>query len=708
MSRLVAYATLGTFVGTSLFCATILLRTASNSIWPLAGDDGKLLDAVSPATLSAIVAQKSPPTGSNKSTKAELEPAPAKLTGTIVGTQPLRFTQLDAPAAPAPTLTVPTLPAPPHSTTIQQATLLPAGDSAPALALPVNVEENVGPTISGPTIGLPVPHAPSFAPSFTTSEALPPSAVISAPVPLPANVDFGRLDTAVPQATHPPTAQLTQPQLPPSPWSRFVASFGSGHFTEQGTISLADVRTMALRNNKDIAVLGHLPQIATATAGLEAAIFDPVLTINPLGGRYNRQVATQVQSLGNTTSNVLKTGFLLPGSSLNQVYVEKLYSTGGRVQVGIGQNQVNYSPAGSFVLVNPAWQSSINLILEQPLFRGRGPNWNEAPLRIAQANQSQSRHTFEATVNQVLRDAEFAYWDAYAAYQDHEVRRMAAAQALETVERERGRLRLGEGSVPDVAQAEEQAESFQIAQAEAENRLINAQRTLRRIMGIPPDDPRPIIPATPASDAPLVVGWEQAASQAMSRPEFGAQRAIVEAAEIEVCRRRNGLLPDISVRAIYSITGLDNHWDGAWSYVGTGGYNDWTVGAVYKQPIGRRADNSLAQRAAATLSLESARLRQLEHEVLHQLDAACRNVAAAERLLSMHRRRREAAAIQLEARRELYLENRAQLRDELDAEVRYASAVLDESIARVNYQRSLTDWNYARGAIASEDIVVAR
>ena len=350
----------------------------------------------------------------------------------------------------------------------------------------------------------------------------------------------------------------------------------------------------------------------------------------------------------------------------------------------------------------------MNLIVEQPLFRGRGPNWNEAPVRIARANESQSQHAFQATVNQVLRDAETAYWETYAAYQDFEVRRTAAAQALETVERERGRLKLGEGSVPDVAQAEEQAEAFQIAQALAENRLVDAQRTLRRLMGLAPDDPRPIIPATAASDAPIVVGWEEAASQALTRPEFGAQRAVVEAAEIEVCRRRNGLLPDISVRAIYSVTGLDNHWDEAWSTVGTAGYNDWTVGAVYRQPLGRRADVSLAQRAAATLSLESARLRQLEHEVLHQLDTACRNVAAAERLLSMHRRRREAAAVQLEARRELYLENRAQLRDELEAEARYASAVLDESIARVDYQRALTNWNYARGAIAGGDVVVAQ
>jgi len=689
--RLVAFATLGTFVVMTTVFATVLLRSLQSDVEPRV--------ATTPRRTTNELRAESQSTERTYVSQADATEATANVRQ-ATAIVPLTFTDVPNESAAGPSLGF-----------AQQ-----ISDAPIASPYPIAKLQPVPRVPSSPNAQLTLPEFPSSA-SPVAAEPLPPivETVPQANPPIPSAdgpITAGPIPSPPPSLPTPLQADTAASEAPahapspPSPWSRFVAVYGNGHFTEQGTITLADVRMLALRNNKDIAVLGNLPDIATATAGLEEAIFDPVFTLNPVGGRYNRQTATQVQSL-NANSNVLKTGFLMPGSSLNQVYLEKLYSSGGRVQIGAGQNMTQFSPAGDFVLVNPAWQSSVNMIVEQPLFRGRGPNWNEAPVRIARANQAQSQHAFQATVNQVLRDAETAYWETYAAYQDFEVRRTAAAQALETVERERGRLRLGEGSVPDVAQAEEQAEAFQIAQALAENKLVDAQRTLRRLMGLPPDDPRPIIPATAASDAPIVVGWEEAASQALTRPEFGAQRAIVEAAEIEVCRRRNGLLPDISVRAIYSVTGLDNHWDEAWSTVGTAGYNDWTVGAVYKQPLGRRADNSFAQRAAATLSLESAKLRQLEHEILHQLDAACRNVAAAERLLSMHRRRREAAAVQLEARRELYLENRAQLRDELDAEVRYASAVLDESIARVNYQRALTDWNYARGAISGGDVVVA-
>lgn len=709
VTRLVAFATLGTFVVMTTVFATVLLRSLNGDAEP--HDEAapeEVAEQLRPdrraATGRAATGHAVPSPAETAAHTSASSPTDVRL-ATAIGQSSSDDESTDAASGPA--LAAPGRQAeespvatPYPVAKLQGAPRVPTG-FAEQLALPEFPGSSSPAADSSLRVGesspqAVIPSAQAVKPLPQAGEPLPP---IVESDPSPQDVVGIRAEPSLPEAS-------ASMQLPPSPWSRFVAVYGSGHFTEQGTITLADVRMLALRNNKDIAVLGNLPDIAAATAGTEEAIFDPVFTLNPIGGRYNRQTATQVQSL-NSTTNVLKTGFLMPGSSLNQVYLEKLYATGGRVQVGLGQNMTQYSPGGDFVLVNPAWQSSVNLIVEQPLFRGRGPNWNEAPIRIARANQSQSQHAFQATVNQVLRDAETAYWNTYAAYQDFEVRRTAAAQALETVERERGRLRLGEGSVPDVAQAEEQAEAFQIAQALAENKLVDAQRTLRRLMGLPPDDPRPIIPATAASDAPIVVGWEEAASQALTRPEFGAQRAAVAAAEVEVCRRRNGLLPDISVRAIYSVTGLDNHWDEAWSTVGTAGYNDWTVGAVYRQPLGRRADNSLAQRAAATLSLESARLRQLEHEVLHQLDTACRNVAAAERLLSMHRRRREAAAVQLEARRELYLENRAQLRDELEAEARYASAVLDESIARVDYQRALTDWNYARGAISGGDFVVA-
>ena len=63
------------------------------------------------------------------------------------------------------------------------------------------------------------------------------------------------------------------------------------------------------------------------------------------------------------------------------------------------------------------------------------------------------------------------------------------------------------------------------------------------------------------------------------------------------------------------------------------------------------------------------------------------------------------AAVTLDAHRELYLENRALLRDQLDAEERYAGALLDEALAKIEYQRALVQWNFARGGLEDELVV---
>ena len=554
---------------------------------------------------------------------------------------------------------------------------------------------------------LSMPQASASFPEVSPHDVLPPHAQLpAAPQAIVMAPPAAMVPETVPSTPLADGAPTAMPSQIPDPWTD-LSPAASLPPPEAATISIDDARYMALRNNKDIAVLGFVPQVAGATIGVEEAVFDPVFNINTQGGHYFRQTSTLINSLG-TDIPTLNTTFWNSPAGLNQVYLEKLFVTGGRAQVGVGQTLASYSPTGDFVTINPAWQSTLNLILEQPLFRGRGAVATEAPLRIARANQNQSWHSFQALVNQILRDAEAAYWETSEAYREFQLRDLSLAQALRTLDREQERMRIGEGAIPDVAQAQEHVEEVRIERADTETRYIIAQRELRRIMGVPPDDPRPIIPATIAGDAPLVVDWQAGVQQAMGRPELGAQRAVVEAADVEYRRRLNGLQPDLAVRAIYSVSGLDSQYDGAWSSLGSWDYNDWTAGVIYKRPFGRRADQSLAQRAQSVLSMESARLRQLEHEVTYQLAGALDDMQAAERLLALHRRRRDAAAVQLEARRELYFEGRASLRDQVDAEDRYTDAMIEEAAARVDYQRAITRWNFARGAIGDASLEVSR
>ena len=445
--------------------------------------------------------------------------------------------------------------------------------------------------------------------------------------------------------------------------------------------------------------------MAGATVGVEAAVFDPSFNINTQGGHYFRQTSTLINSLG-TGIPTLNTTFWNSNGGLNQVYFEKLFVTGGRAQVGVGQNLTSYSPTGDFVTINPAWQSTLNLILEQPVFRGRGAVATEAPLRIARANQNQSWNAFQTLVNQILRDAEAAYWETSETYREFQLRDLALAQALRTLDREQERMRIGEGAIPDVAQAQEHVEEFRIDRAETETRYIIAQRELRRIMGVPPDDPRPIIPATIAGDAPLVVDWEVGRSAghgkagncgtagrrrsgrrriSPTRQRFAARPGrtgdLLRQRSRQPTRRRLELLGGLGLQRLDGRRRLPAAVRASRRSI---------AGATCGIGAKHGAGSASATRARSHLSIGRA------------LD----DLQATEKLLGLHRRRREAAAVQLEARRELYFEGRTSLRDQVDAEERYTDAMISEAAARVDYQRAITRWNFARGAIndASLDV----
>jgi outer membrane protein TolC len=471
-------------------------------------------------------------------------------------------------------------------------------------------------------------------------------------------------------------------------------------------LSLAEAKEITLRSNKSIAVLGHAPQVTATTIGVEEAAFNPVFGVRGLGGTYNRQTANVFESLG-TNSGTTRQSFVR-SPDLNNFSITKLLSSGGKLEYGYGGNYFKVAPVDPTVqFLNPYWRSALNVALDQPLFRGRGPAVARAPIAIARATHQQSFQLFQAAVNTLMRDVELAYWDAVQANREVVTREASMNQAAQTLAMERDRLRLGEGTVPDVALAEEQFEFLSIARSQAMSRAAIAERNLRRIMGLPPgSDQQFIAAADPVTDAPNV-DWPSAVITAMTRPEFSSQRAAIRAAENDLMVARNGLLPDLSARAIYSATGLDSTLGPSIGTAFGNQFNDWTVGVFYRYSIGQQAENALLRRAQLAVSRERARLDELEHETIHEMYNASQALTAAYDLLQMHRRRREAAAQQLEARKELYRQRRSDTNTQLMAEARYNAAMLDESIAVVEYQKALARWRYASGTLLENSIVLA-
>lgn len=498
---------------------------------------------------------------------------------------------------------------------------------------------------------------------------------------------------------------------------------------EKWEATLEEVKRFTMSNNKQIAFLGFQPAEAGTQIERALSVFDTTFELGNAWARTDQQVTNNVQTFG-TGRNVLQQN--LAGSPVGQnafgvnstaggatqdvnqtipggetISLTKRNATGGQTSINYTLDYTRTNPVSQFVAVNPAWRNVVSVEFEQPLLQGAGVEFNRAPILIARANQEQAIREFEVAVQTLLRDVENAYWQLHFTYQDLYSRETGMKQALATYQKEKNELEVGTGDLPSVAQAREQYEFFRAARLQALGRVLAAERTLRELMGLPPDDDRQLVPKDLPTVAEYAPNWQVGISEAMDlRPELIGQRFAIRAAELQVFRQRNGLKGDLTLNAIARVSGLDNQFDQSIDRLTDNIYTDWVLGFRYRAPIGERAAHASVKQAQYTLSRQQRTLQNLEHTVVHDLHEGYQNLITNYELIQVQKARREAATVQLEAREQFYRQGKTTIDVLLEAQTIFADALRDESQAIVQYNQALTNWEFARGTMLINDNVI--
>lgn len=186
---------------------------------------------------------------------------------------------------------------------------------------------------------------------------------------------------------------------------------------------------------------------------------------------------------------------------------------------------------------------------------------------------------------------------------------------------------------------------------------------------------------------------------ALQRPEILAQRAVVNAAQVDLSRARNDLRPDLSARVNYSVNGLDENLGDSIRTIARHEYNTWAVGVIYERPFGLRTAKADLDRAELTISQETARLNQIEFDISHAVRRAEDKLRSAEKILTGQERRVAVAQEQLDAYIALYNEGRVDIflrveseRTLADAKLQMVQAWRDKqfAIAERNFEANIT------------------
>ena len=335
-----------------------------------------------------------------------------------------------------------------------------------------------------------------------------------------------------------------------------VGGAGSGTISTLGAGNLSTIYDPAIQETR----------IANALSN-----FDANFSTNLLWSRNVLPINNAIQS------GVFATGLKFPlvlfqDTAQFNASLQKRIATGGILGVTHNvQYQYLNSPTQAFP---SAYVTNLQLQFNQPLLgsapvplfgQNLGPagvEVNRAPIVIARLNADFTVWGFKAQIMSLVRSVEQQYWALAQAQVQYWSAETAVELGEQILRRERAKFEVGAGSIPNVAEAEEQLERFRLDYVQRTSDLITTERQLRNLLGLPPADNRRIVPTTAPTDARLEPNWQSSLTQMVNfQPDIVQGQILIRAAELRLLIARNELLPVLNFNALYQFNGLGHHLD---------------------------------------------------------------------------------------------------------------------------------------------------
>ncbi|MEK6259087.1 MAG: TolC family protein [Planctomycetota bacterium] len=467
-------------------------------------------------------------------------------------------------------------------------------------------------------------------------------------------------------------------------------------------LSVTEAVANALSNNLHLRVIADLPEEAGKRTEIEQAQFDMSFNSNVQYLQGTQQVASALQAVQGGQSQYGTTSIGPVAGTPNLVSLEQKFSTGTTARIGLGSNYNYNSPMGQYLLYNPAYQSAGSLVIEQAIFRGANRQANLAGMHIAEAGQKQSAAEFQIEVNQTLTDVQRAYWLAWLAESQLKTYEEFVEQAQATHALEQKRFEIGKGGIVPVAQATENLHSLKAELAQAQQRSRAARNHLFTLMGIPPEDQRPLQMTDEPLAKPVTPDLQQGlAIAAQQRPEIQVRQFQVAQAQLELERRVNNERPDVRAYAGYALTGLNNNLLGSVNQFGSGQFGNMSLGVRYTYLFGQRAERAASEQARMAFARQTRARQETEYLVQQQVRDAWDAVNSSWEVLRCQQERVTAARVQSETFGQLYDAGQIDLDRLLRARQQLASAVQQSHGALIEYNLALNGWRFATGAVTA-------
>jgi outer membrane protein TolC len=381
--------------------------------------------------------------------------------------------------------------------------------------------------------------------------------------------------------------------------------------------------------------------------------------------------------------------------------VETRTPTGGRIRFGAQARELRNNIQRTVIVdLEAEYETSVGVVIEQPLLKNAGPGLMSAPRRLAARTAEVAYQDFRRQLMLTVAQAEIGYWELFLAQEAVRFSAESVRMAQTLLDDNRSRFESGRGAQMDVLEAQAGLALRRSRESVAQQRQVEAMNRVAAFFAGSPFEQGVTYLAT---DAPAVreaaADYRSGARAALAMsPDLLRAQRQVEQEKIRLGVARNQRLPQVDLRGSFGSAGLGFDWRSAWTDTEKINFPQWSVALEMRIPLltGLRERNEVR---AAQQRLRQAELNaaELDIQVRTSLDAAMRRVES-----SAFTARSNAEAVRF---REALLNDRMAARDAgrldtrgvLEVEEELVIARLEHLDSEVEHQRAVLELQVLQG-----------
>jgi outer membrane protein len=305
---------------------------------------------------------------------------------------------------------------------------------------------------------------------------------------------------------------------------------------------------------------------APPSAGLQTFLIQPVTQVGFLTPNLDPAFIANAtwahQTTPQSSNFVTGTAALIQRQDLNTVAIQKYFTTGTLVSLGLNNNSIiNNNARAQF---EPSTTSSLSVNFTQHLLQGFGRGINDRQIRIAKNNREVSDLTFKAQVIATVTAVMDLYWDLVSYQQVVKVQQDAVAADQRLYENNKKQVEVGTLAPIEVTRSEAQIAADQQALTVAQTNVLQQETILKNALsrnGVqnPVLANAHIIPTDriQVPDVEAITPIQDSTALALSaRPELSQFRILIQNQEIGIRGTKNELLPTLDFVATLANGGL--------------------------------------------------------------------------------------------------------------------------------------------------------